>query len=1247
MRFFDKRRFYLGFLLLFLIIAPILAQETTEEPIIPSNTPLPSPTFTELPTITPLPSETPTDLPTETETSSATYTSTASATATNTATATPAFWDIPLSSGVTSCYRGEICATVSVQKGTSHGTYVETMREDNDEDIGILQVTVRFDHFISNIAYDMDIFAPYPPIGFFERGGQYDWFNQGTRSGGGIWDYPRTWGGLGGGNQSASSDTLVVVVTHDDHGDPNEYARWQLFRVKSYTLGAAIPTATPTITSTLTPSTTYTATPTATSTPYPSPTDTYMVIPVLRQNLEQAIVFSNSADGDDEIYLAYGSVVAALTNNSYDDVFPSYSEDGQRIAFQSFRNGAWGVYTINSDGTNEQAVALNNAIEPDWYADNNSLVFARGSGIYKAQANGTGESLLALHGSGQAKNPAISHNGEWIIYQLDNSLYIMDGACTASCSPSLLLSGGNYDFPAWSYNDSHLAFSLSNDIYVASVDYSGSIPQLNNIVPIEAANSAQLDTHPVWSREGDALFFESDRDGTSSLYKYALGTSLQIIAHGRGGDIQQEQTGEPTATPAQTATPALLNGLHGEYYEGFQVLDDEVAIRRDEVLNFTSASWNLVASGKDYSNRFSVRWTGILIPQAATSAETVTPIPTTTATPTLTPTPATIDLHLQFAGLTANTDGIRVWLWQGETAPTSFTYNTWGQSAPEPFSVPVFPNQPYYLWIEYYHYGSGAPNLTLQYRYENTNWDTLPKEWLLPINPNNAAEYNNSYGAISLSPTETRSFAAMASCHNNTVTLVPVFPGRSNETQDMLAIADGSGLYIHDGPTWNAMRRTNFDNVVPTDASDLETNEIAAYSWDGLQVSINGWLELEYNPATDMGNNEVWYRVNNTRTVNDLWINGRLPDPDNDAVNPNEQFYFIVGMSQDKIPCRDRLTASMGEIPTNEPITFTYDRNAAAQYAIEHSYRIIPNNNPNPLTRRTTLRLSNIAIPFAFFDYDELLGGATRTGSAIFVSESIWMGGLPMTQGFIECNSNTNEEGWRYCPPFASLMWDAHQGLIAHFIIGPSGNIVPSGDLANVPSSFIDSTLNAESRGSVIPNPMVQGQDVSPSWELNSFSTGGIDFPFVYLSAGTVNLNEDVRLNIWAEFNLESLNAGDYMYIDSFGAGGGGSTDAHGLMIVGWGEIKNCEAVMSDANSLINNSYIEDSKLEFNVDIFASRQEAARNFDYVVPYVADYNRFAAPINSGIPEYNAGLTPVPRPFYCTRYRGLPDPEHEGV
>ena len=74
------------------------------------------------------------------------------------------------------------------------------------------------------------------------------------------------------------------------------------------------------------------------------------------------IAFNSYRDGNWEIYLmnTNGTNQKNLTNNSTgDDLFPAWSPDGSKIAFQSNRDGAYEVYVMNADGTGQTRLTLN------------------------------------------------------------------------------------------------------------------------------------------------------------------------------------------------------------------------------------------------------------------------------------------------------------------------------------------------------------------------------------------------------------------------------------------------------------------------------------------------------------------------------------------------------------------------------------------------------------------------------------------------------------------------------------------------------------------------------------------------------------------------------------------------------------------------------------------------------------------------------------------------------------------------
>ena len=69
-----------------------------------------------------------------------------------------------------------------------------------------------------------------------------------------------------------------------------------------------------------------------------------------------------------------------LTKNRHADLSPSWSPDGERIAFASDRNGNFKIYVMDADGKNRRNFIKNrqDGLSPAWF-DPASAVYSRSS----------------------------------------------------------------------------------------------------------------------------------------------------------------------------------------------------------------------------------------------------------------------------------------------------------------------------------------------------------------------------------------------------------------------------------------------------------------------------------------------------------------------------------------------------------------------------------------------------------------------------------------------------------------------------------------------------------------------------------------------------------------------------------------------------------------------------------------------------------------------------------------------------
>jgi len=65
---------------------------------------------------------------------------------------------------------------------------------------------------------------------------------------------------------------------------------------------------------------------------------------------------------------ANGTNLQRLTNHPAEDLYPSWSPDGTRIAFASERDGSHEIYVMNADGASQTRLTNNPAddAEPAW-----------------------------------------------------------------------------------------------------------------------------------------------------------------------------------------------------------------------------------------------------------------------------------------------------------------------------------------------------------------------------------------------------------------------------------------------------------------------------------------------------------------------------------------------------------------------------------------------------------------------------------------------------------------------------------------------------------------------------------------------------------------------------------------------------------------------------------------------------------------------------------------------------------------
>jgi Tol biopolymer transport system component len=212
------------------------------------------------------------------------------------------------------------------------------------------------------------------------------------------------------------------------------------------------------------------------STPNLSPDGMKVAFTSFRDDPKGEIYVMN-ADGSGVTRLTTNPGSAAFNFNNGFDSSPSFSPDGQRIAFMSSRNFNEDIHVMNADGTGVTRLTTNSGIDdfdPTWSPDGTRIAFVREvsvgvNEIYIMNANGTGQTGLTNDGV-TALNPEFSPDGMKIAFdstrdggQADREVYVMDADGTDITRLTVSDNGGPLERisrqPSFSPDGTSIAFA--------------------------------------------------------------------------------------------------------------------------------------------------------------------------------------------------------------------------------------------------------------------------------------------------------------------------------------------------------------------------------------------------------------------------------------------------------------------------------------------------------------------------------------------------------------------------------------------------------------------------------------------------------------------------------------------------------------------------------------------------------------------------------------------------------------------
>jgi Tol biopolymer transport system component len=157
------------------------------------------------------------------------------------------------------------------------------------------------------------------------------------------------------------------------------------------------------------------------------------------------IVFVSNRSGNDELYVldmnGPGQALP-ITTTSEDELDPSYSPDGSRIAYTvDVGYGSTRIYMKNSDGSGTVALTTGDGKDgdPSWSPDGTRIVFTRNGEVWLMNADGNGKVRLTTNNEGNDADPVYSPDGTRIAFtrgpEGNRMIYIVPVANPANVVP--------------------------------------------------------------------------------------------------------------------------------------------------------------------------------------------------------------------------------------------------------------------------------------------------------------------------------------------------------------------------------------------------------------------------------------------------------------------------------------------------------------------------------------------------------------------------------------------------------------------------------------------------------------------------------------------------------------------------------------------------------------------------------------------------------------------------------------------
>lgn len=265
------------------------------------------------------------------------------------------------------------------------------------------------------------------------------------------------------------------------------------------------------------------------------------------------IAFASYDGNDFEIFTVYpnGKGLRQITNNSVDDWGATWSPDHTQLAFRSGVGINTAIFIMDADGRNLERVSVPHMTVGDpyyqgtltWSPDSTHLAYA-------ANFNGNWDIWTSRISDGQLTrltdsisddlHPDWSPDGTQIVFNRTDDTGLLEIFVMDADGDNVRQLSNDRDgavmYPRWSPNGDDIVFFI-NDGYEADIFVMTA--KGNNIRQL--TTDSAVDRVAVFSPDGTAILFRSERDGDSDIYTLNLNTGrINPVSNNPASDMSPD-----------------------------------------------------------------------------------------------------------------------------------------------------------------------------------------------------------------------------------------------------------------------------------------------------------------------------------------------------------------------------------------------------------------------------------------------------------------------------------------------------------------------------------------------------------------------------------------------------------------------------------------------------------------------------------------------------------------------------------